>query len=188
MKKKHNLYIFAVILALVAALMYMQTSSPDGTTNTQIQGIKVEVAGTQLTYPSTYGTYEKSSSPYTKTTNTVVWYENTESNKNFFSGTPNAPTEPPTTMTLDVYTNPDNLEPRKLLEGYTPYMFAKGEGRQLVLGGVPAQLFEWDGLYKGRSIMVTRNGFTYVFSVTAITQEDQILKDFDLLLSSVSFK
>lgn len=189
MKKKHNLLVLLIILALVFALIYMQRSKDvSGTVATTFPAIKATVANVELAYKEGYGVYEKTKSPYTKTLNTVVWYENTEANRNFFIGGPNAPAEPPVTMTLDVYDNPNNLSPKELLQGDVPYMFVEGEGQPVTLAGKEARLFTWDGLYKGRSVMVNHNNLTYVFSVTSLSPMDVILRDFDLLLSSVIFK
>lgn len=188
MKKKHNLYTFGVILALVAGLIYMQKSSDQKEVSDLVQATKVQVADVELAYPSTYGIYEKNNSPYTKTLNTVVWYENTESNKSFFLGTPGAASEPPVTMSLDIYSNPNNLSPKELLGADLSYMFLKGPGVPVTLGGARASVFDWDGLYKGKSIMLNHKNLLYVFSVTSLGSTDQILRDFDLLLSSVSFK
>lgn len=189
MKKKHNLYTLLVIVALVAGLIYMQKSSnqKEGVANS-VQAIKIAVADVELAYPATYGIYEKTNSPYTKTLNTIVWYENTEQNKNFFLGVPGSQSEPPVTMTLDIYDNPNNLSPKELLGADLAYMFSKGPGITTTLGGLPATIFDWDGLYKGRSIMINNKNRTYVFSVTSLLGTDTILRDFDLLLGSVSFK
>ena len=188
MKKKHNLLILFMVVALIAAFIYMQKSKDSEVKTDIIPAIKASVAGVDLAYKEEYAVYEKTKSPYTKTLTTVVWYENTESNRSFFAGGKNSPQEPPVTMTLDIYDNPNNLPPKELLKGDVPYMFVQGEGAPLSFAGKDALLYSWDGLYKGKSIMVNHNRLTYVFSVTSISPVDPILKDFDLLLSSVVFK
>lgn len=193
MKKKHNFYVLAIILALVAGLIYMQKAAttpvaqPSSTPGV-VPALKAQIFNVELTYPSVYATYQKASSLYTKTLNTVVWYENTESNRKFFSGGEGSPSEPPVTMSLDVYNNPNNLTAYQLLGADVPYLFAKGVGGVSTLAGEPATLLEWDGLYKGKSVIVNNQGLMYVFSVTSITPTDEILKHFDLLISSISFK
>ncbi len=189
MKKKHNLTVFVIILALVAGLLYMQDSARSTEpAPTVVDALKATVAGIELAYPANYGVYEKTNSPVTKTLSTVVWYENTESNKSFFTGGANAPSEPPVTMSLDVYSNPSNLSPKELLGNDAAYMFAKSSGAPVVVGGIQGTLLEWDGLYKGKSVMVNHKGLLYVFSMTSITNEDAIISDFDLLISSIIFK
>lgn len=190
MKKKHNLLVSVIVLALVAGLFYMiqSSSSKDVAQSSTLDAVKVTVAGVELAYPASYGVYEKTNSPYTKTLSTVVWYENTEPNKNFFAGSANAPLEPPVTMSLDVYNNPNNLSAKELLGEDAAYMFTNGSGTPVVVGGIEGVFLNWDGLYKGRSIMINNKGILYVFSVTSITNQDVILRDFDLLLGSVVFK
>ncbi len=193
MKKKHNIYVIGIIMALVGGLMYMQQSAAtpslqSPSNNSVIPAIKAQILDVELTYPSAYATYQKANSPYTKTLNTVVWYENTEANKSFFTGGTGSPSEPPVTMSLDVYSNPNNVTAYQLLSADVPYLFARGVGGVSSLAGKPATVLEWDGLYKGKTVIVNNQGLMYVFSVTSITPSDAILKDFDLLLSSISFK
>lgn len=189
MKKKHNLTVFVIILALIAGLLYMQDSARSTEpVPTIVDAVKATVAGVELAYPKNYGVYEKTNSPVTKTMSTVVWYENTESNRSFFNGGTTAASEPPVTMSLDVYENTNNLSPKDLLGADAAYMFAKSSGTPIVVGGAQGILLDWDGLYKGKSIMVNHKGLLYVFSVTSITNEDIILRDFDLLISSIIFK
>lgn len=189
MKKKHNLLVAVIVLALVAGLVYMtQSSRPDSDQSSIISAIKVSIAGLELAYPSTYGVYEKANNLATRAVNTVVWYENTEQNKNFFAGGANAPSEPPVTMSLEVYSNPESLSAKDLLGASASYMFASNQSVPVVVGGVQGSLFTWDGLYRGRSIALNSKGVLYIFSVTSLTDNDAILKDFDLLLSSVVFK
>ncbi len=189
MKKKHNLTVFVIILALIAGLLYMQDSSRSNVSNQNlVNATKATIAMADFAYPSNYGVYEKTNSPVTKTISTVVWYENTESNRSFFNGGTTAASEPPVTMSLDVYENSNNLSPKDLLGADAAYMFAKSSGTPIVVGGAQGILLDWDGLYKGKSIMVNHKGLLYVFSVTSITSEDAILRDFDLLISSIIFK
>ncbi len=188
-KKKHNLAIFLVVAALIAGLWYMQNSSrKEGVIGSTLTATKAVVAGAELAYPSHYGVYEKANNLATRAVNTVVWYENTEQNKNFFAGGANAPSEPPVTMSLEVYSNPEGLLAKDLLGAGASYMFASNQSIPVVVGGVQGSLFTWDGLYRGRSIALNSKGVLYIFSVTSITDNDATLKDFDLLLSSVVFK
>ncbi len=189
MKKKQHFIIFCIILALIAGLLYLtQSSSVNEQPSTTIQATKVAVADVELAFPSSYAIYEKKNSLYTKALTTIVWYENTESNKNFFTAGVNAPQEPPVTMSLDVYDNPNNISAKELLGTGSAYMFARGSGTPVIVGGVQGTMFDWDGLYRGKSIMINSKGVMYVFSVTSLTPEDVILRDFDLLLSSIVFK
>ncbi len=166
----------------------MQKSAQMRTRSAVVPVSTAKIRNLELSYPTAYAIYQKENSPYTKTLNTIVWYEDTESNRHFFTGGVGSPSEPPVAISLDIYSNPNNLTPYELLSKDASYLFAKGVGGITTLAGQPATILEWDSLYRGKSVVVNNQGLMYVFSVTSIAPSDAILSDFDLLLSSVSFK
>ncbi|HVU06736.1 MAG TPA: hypothetical protein VHE10_03045 [Candidatus Paceibacterota bacterium] len=52
-------------------------------------------------------------------------------------------------------------------------------------GSVSGMEYSWSGLYEGRSFVVARRGFIYVFSVTRFEPTDAALSDFDRILSTL---
>jgi hypothetical protein len=55
------------------------------------------------------------------------------------------------------------------------------------VGGVSANTFIWDGLYMGKTTVVSQGAYVYVFRVTYLSREDQLLQDEETLLKSVKF-
>jgi hypothetical protein len=190
MKKRHNMLIAGIIVALLAALFYMLSASNEdssGASSSTVSAVKATIQNIDLAYPTTYAVYEKRNTGIVKNQHTVVWYKDIEANRAFFRGEPGAQTEPPVTMSLDIYSNPNSLSGRELLLKDAPYMFSKPAGTLLV-GGQTGELYEWEGLYKGRSIMINHKGDMYVFSITSLGTNDPIINDFTILLNSVTFK
>jgi hypothetical protein len=187
MNKKHNLTIFAIIVGLVFGLWYMSTSR-QLSHNAGIDAKQATIGEVSFAYPSHYGVYEKVNSPYTKALNTVVWYENTIPNQNFFAGKTPSPSEPPTALSLDIFANEKNSSPKEFLMSDRPYMFGKGDGVSVTINGKQGLVLDWDGLYRGKSVVFNHDGKLYIFSVTYNSPQDEMVRNFDLMMGSVSFK
>ena len=196
--KKNSIYMSIVLVGIVCAFVYMvsnknstqlqqaskaQTSSQEA--EITLHPIVVERAS--FGYPVGYERFDRPKITTTKTLGALVLYKGTEDNKNFFLGRPTAQKEPPTTITLDVYTNEKNLSVKELLKKDSVYPIIQETIKPFVLDGKSGEYFEWDGLYRGRSVAVTYQGVTYIFSVTSLSLEDSILKDFEILLKTVRF-
>jgi len=68
--------------------------------------------------------------------------------------------------------------------------FSNYAGQDLVsvnVGGQEALQYEWEGLYKGRNIVVKKDGKIYLFVATYTDVSDGRLEDFDQLLRTVEF-
>lgn len=59
--------------------------------------------------------------------------------------------------------------------------------QEIEIGGEKALAYTSTGLYESDNIAVSKNGKVYVFSASWLTREDQILKDYSKLMTSVSF-
>lgn len=117
----------------------------------------------------------------------LVLVEDTPQHRALLNGEVTDAMEGPPSITIDVYTN----EPRPLsvdawvsarmnwMKNFTT------EPTQTMVGGVPGLVYLWDGLYPGKSIVVSKGPYIYVFSVTWLSPDDQMLKDFDTILSTV---
>lgn len=196
--KKNSIYISIVLVGIVCAFMYMVSSrnatreqpTPKEETVTQDREITLRplvVERVSFGYPVGYERFERPKIATTKTFGALVLYKGTEDNKNFFSGKPTTQKEPPTTITLDVYSNEKNLSVKDLLKKDPVYPIIQETVKPFVLSGKSGEYFEWDGLYRGRSVAVTYQGVTYIFSATSLSLEDSILKDFEILLRTVRF-
>lgn len=192
--KKNSIYVL-IIISVIAAFLYMISSEHQkesgavaeiDSKSQVLQPIGVE--GVEFGYPVQYGRYDRPKLSTTKTLGAVVFYEATESNRNFFLGKSTSQKEAPVTITLDVYENIKNLSVKELLRGDATYPVIDTTLKPVTISGKKGEYFEWDGLYRGKSVAVNHLGKTYIFSVTSITSQDKILQDFETVLKTVYFK
>lgn len=132
-------------------------------------------------YPYRYHLAEKDISSGARTIYSLVLTEGEPNPEN---------SEGPTAITVDIFQND--------LDMYTAGEFATstsqsnwklGDGTltPVTVGGKEGLSYTWSGLYEGKSIVVARPDYVYMFSVTWMTPEDQIIRDFDGLIKTVSF-
>ncbi len=99
-------------------------------------------------------------------------------------------TEGPTAITIDMYQNDLDMY---TAEGFATstadsnWKLGNGDLAPALVDGKEGVSYTWSGLYEGRSVVIARPDYVYVFSVTWMTSEDQILKDFDAILSNATF-
>jgi len=62
-----------------------------------------------------------------------------------------------------------------------------GETTEMAIGGNPALSYKSDGLYTNETVVTVLGDYIYVFNVTFNSVEDNIYKDFQTLLVTVSF-
>jgi hypothetical protein len=99
--------------------------------------------------------------------------------------------EGPPAITVDIYQN--NLDKMPLLgwlkgTNESNFKLSNGEFSSTTISGASAVEYEWDGLYEAKNIAFVHKDFIYSFAVTHLTDSDQIIKDFDTLMSSVELK
>ncbi len=93
----------------------------------------------------------------------------------------------PTTITVDTFSR----EGKTLLDWVkstkeSNFDLSKGEYTKNKAGSIPAIVYEWSGLYEGTTYAVEGNdGSVILMSVTYLTRGDEIVKDFDLILSTL---
>lgn len=117
----------------------------------------------------------------------VVLVEDTQVNRDILDGKSVEGGEGPTAITVEAYQNPDGLSPQKWAEQDPNWKMSDEDLSPVKVGGQDGIAFNWDGLYQGKSLIVTKGTLAYVFSVTWIAPEDQLIKDFDMVLNSVVF-
>ncbi|RJQ36329.1 hypothetical protein C4552_03515 [Candidatus Parcubacteria bacterium] len=119
----------------------------------------------------------------------VVLIEDTQANRDYLEGRASGQSEGPTSITIDVYANPNNLAPDAWLQQSTNWIknFPQTPVGRTV-SGISGLEYRWDGLYAGKSVIVSYGNNAYVFSVTWITDKDMILEDFDTILGTVTFQ
>lgn len=115
--------------------------------------------------------------------------EDTEENKQVREGTA-PPREGPTAITVDIFQNNlDNMNAEKWITETNNSNFKlspDGILTKATVGGKEATSYRWSGLYEGKSVVVATPEFVYMFSVSYLTPEDVILRDFDALLATVN--
>lgn len=139
-------------------------------------------------YPSTYFI---STSTKSKTGYSLVLLQDTEENRNL--GNPNTPPrDGPVSITLSIYPNPKQLSApdwTKQNAAISNYAVRKTEGKNIPskIAAHNAFQYEWSGLYEGESYVVVNGNFAYGWSVSFNSPDDQIRKDFEMILKSVEF-
>lgn len=117
----------------------------------------------------------------------IVIVEDTERNRDILEGRVAEVGDGPTAITIDVFSNPTNLTAEAWVEANTNWIMTGKTKESVTIGGKTGFTYFWDGLYAGKSSVITSGAYTYVFSVTWVTPEDQMVKDFENILSSVKF-
>lgn len=140
-------------------------------------------------YPENYYKKEKldagtAESPQLST----ILVEDTEENRAVVDGTSTEVREGPIAITADVYQNPDKLATKDWVGKDTNWTVANSVATRTTVAGLEALTFTWSGLYEGKTVIVTSGDKAYVFSVTWMNPDDQIKKDFEALLSTITLK
>ncbi len=96
--------------------------------------------------------------------------------------------EGPTAITFDIYQNNiDNVSVQKWVtdNNTSNFNLALGPVATTTVVGKEALAYTWDGLYRGDSVVFAHNTNIVMSSVTYMTPEDQIRKDFSSVLQSL---
>jgi hypothetical protein len=142
--------------------------------------------GISFEYPSGYYLRERSNvgAPgYPQLS--LVLVQDTPMNRDILDGKATEAMEGPTSITVDAYQNPKKISVRDWAENEADWRVEMKNSKTVVVSGKEGFSFEWDGLYRGKSILLANGEKIYVFTVTWLTPEDQIIKDFDMVLDTV---
>lgn len=144
-----------------------------------------ETYGISFFYPTSYFMTEKETGTTAKTQHSIVLVKDTPDNRAIMNGTATVASEGPTAITIDIYQNTGKLAVRDWITHDTNWTVATKSATDATVAGLPAVTYSWSGLYEGKSYVVVKGDKVYVLSVTWLTPEDQIIKDFDMVLSSM---
>lgn len=195
---KKIIVILCVLVTLVAlkVIFFNKALAPTENTNvTESQNPKAPTVlyenkneGFTFEYPSNLylkeGKLGESSNGFTQ----VILVENNEYNKSFLEGKATVG-EGPTSITVEVYPNPNKLNSLEwALQDKNWTVFNRSAGTSIKINNNEGSLHTWSGLYEGKSVVFTKDNKAYVFSVTWIDRNDQLLRDFDIILNSLTFK
>lgn len=129
---------------------------------------------------STFGiSFEKIDNVYIKENkNGILIVEDTEENRDLLDGKTTVAREGPTSISIEIYANPE----------YFPNLYLANNGTSTEkINGEEGIGYTWSGLYEGKTIVVTKGNQNYAFSVTWLTKEDKLLKDFEKLIDTADF-
>jgi hypothetical protein len=195
------LAIAAIFILLVAAGAYwylhtttsapITTTTPMGNMGNMEKESMVDFtstsAGLSFAYPSSLFVTEKETGTPTKQQHSIVLVKNTPDNHALMDGTAPVAGEGPTAITIDIYQNTQKLAVRDWITHDTNWTVATKSATDTTVAGLPAVTYPWSGLYEGKSYIVAHGDKIYVLSVTWLTPEDQIIKDVDMVLNSLTF-
>lgn len=100
------------------------------------------------------------------------------------------PREGPTAISLEVFRNPMNQTPSEWIKNHPAANFAFSVPNSLhseTIGTTEYATYEWDGLYRARAYATDKNGYLYLFTVTYLTETDQLYTQMPTLLESLSW-
>lgn len=117
----------------------------------------------------------------------IVMVEDTQRNRDILEGKVAEVGDGPTAITVDIFKNSTALTVDAWVDANTNWTSEGNMKEPVTVQGKTGVTYFWDGLYAGKSSVITDGLYTYVFSVTWITEEDQMVKDFEDLLGSVKF-
>lgn len=183
-----------IVLIIVGAVAYAAAREPASAPQTgeepAVASYESERYGLSFSYPTTYYLEEQSVGSAQRERYQITLIEDTEWNRRLRSGDVPA-TEGPTSITVDVFQNN--------LDGQTAYGFVTGSNDSnyklgdgaiatTTRGTLEGLEYTWSGLYEGRSFVVARPDYIYMFSVTRLDPTDRILQDFNEVMESVEIE
>ena len=191
MNSKTSTFIVSLIIGIVVGggvygLIHSITHSgtvitEQGTTNTYSNG----TYGITFTYPNSYILTEKDSTTGDKL-HTITLIAKADATPMNASSTPG---EGPTAITFDFYKNADNKTLANWVKETNDSNFNLGDGvaTPVNIAGVPALTYSWSGLYGGNTIVFAHTNIVMA-SMTYLTYQDPIWKDFGSIIQSLKFQ
>jgi hypothetical protein len=193
---KNPVLAMIVIIALVAIGIAVYTSTRNHNRPLPVPALTQEQESATLAYDSPdYGlTFDYSAGYYLKERVegvgnrpelVVVLVEDSVENRDVVEGRTTEGRDGPTSITIEVHPNPDRLNAEDWVRADTNWTVRTSEAAPYGRGQLTGITYSWDGLYPGKSVIVTRGTRAYVFSTTWLTPNDAIITEFDRVLESV---
>jgi hypothetical protein len=166
-----------ILLLIIAAFIFSGLKKTPEVVGNKYES---EVYGFSFEYPDNYVLTEDYIRDESMPHNSVALYEK--------SNLPNPKnSEGPTAITFNVYANSSDVD----LEGWVKQSRSSnfGLGDQqlypITLDGEPALVYNWDGLYRGKSVVFKSRGSIVMASVAYNADTDTIRRDFERMIFSV---
>lgn len=145
--------------------------------------------GISFDYPKNYFVALERSFDGEREQHAIVLAGDTPANRELFSN-PKTATDGPPTITLSIFQNNlDYYTLQSFVEGtnFSNFKLSDGRKTEILIGGEKAWRYRATGLYENDNVVVVRPEYVYMITVFFNGPDDQIIKDFDELLRSVTF-
>lgn len=181
--------IVAILIAILAGLVWyskQQTTvriedAATTTPTTTTAGVySSDIFGIRFRYPTHYFLEEREVGNAERAHYLVMLTEDTEENRLVREG--KAPgREGPIAITLDVFQNMEQQSVESFIKNTSQTNYKLGDGvlTKTKVGTRDALSYRWSGLYEGRSVAFVNGPHVFLWSVTWLTPDDRIIKDFD---------
>jgi hypothetical protein len=181
--------IIVLILVVIIGLFWLTRSNDIKETGvpTTFSTYSNDTLGVSFDYPDRYFLEERDVDTTHRLHRQIVLLEDTEWNRKISRGEI-ADTEGPPAIMLDVFQNDlDRQSARDFITGSNNSNYKMGPGTiaTSTKGDTVGLEYVWSGLYEGKSFVIANEDFVYMFSVTYMSPEDEIISDFEALLSTV---
>ncbi len=193
------LIIVALIIIAVGGFWYfglrgsesvVPTPSPNPQTSTDKTYSSVKY-GIEFTYPANYYLEEKELGNAERTHAAIILTEDTEENRAVREGR-SPGREGPTAITVEIFQNLEENSIDKWIRGMNNSNFKLSPDGKLTSTTIGTNIqgltYRWSGLYEGQSVGILHKDNVILLSVTFLTPEDQIRKDFEKVTQSVKLK
>lgn len=180
---KKNL-IIALIAVFVLGFFVHQNFKKDDEKGAGLLTYTSDVYGLSFDYPESYALTEGPSAGGQPALHTVILVR-----KEDLPLPQNG--EGPTAITIQVF--PKSLSAGTLTSWLksaqeSNFNLSGGTYSTTTVAGVPALSYRWSGLYEGKTTVAEVGDYFYSFTATYLTPQDQILKDYDAIVSSVDLR
>jgi flagellar basal body rod protein FlgG len=183
--------IIIVVLGLIVwTLQIKNLGTNTGDVNTKTYNSSL--FGFSFDYPENYFLEEKDLGNSERMHTVLVLTEDSEENRTLREGTASTTArEGPTAITIDVFQNLENETGESWIRGNGNSNFKLSPDGILLtakVGSRDGYAYRWSGLYEGNSIVFSHKGNIIMSSVTYLGPNDQIVRDFDIIMRSFELK
>jgi len=180
-------WIFILLVLAVGGYLYFADTAvaPTGEPNIEemMQQYQNTTYGISLAYPNTYALQEREVGNGER-----AHYSITLIDKVALANAPQNGEGPPA-ITIDIFQNDiDQLLINEWVQGSSFSNFKlspDGVLASTTLAGAPALTYTWDGLYRGKSFVAAHKGNIVMVSGQFLAAEDEIVSDFNAVVSSL---
>ncbi len=182
-----RIILLIIIVLAVGTIFYLdKKDSPEKLGDKKYQS---ESFGLEFSYPDNYFIGFEDSFEGERNQHFVVLAEDTTENRRVFAGEEPGREGPPT-ITVAIYQNNlDNYTAERFIKdtSFSNFKLSDGTLSEVTVGSEKGLRYRATGLYENENVVVARPNYVYMFTAFFLTPEDEIMKNFGSLLSSVKF-